>query len=77
MSQCRIDEICLNLSLVNILFSAFLQLTNALMDFVIESNSPFSIINQPSLQKLLELVSQRKIEIPSTKYFMERFEKPV
>lgn len=48
-----------------------LQLTNALIDFVVDSNLSFHTIHQPSLQSLLETLSRRKVEMPSTKYFME------
>lgn len=41
-----------------------------MVDFVVESNLPFNTIHQPSLQRLLELVSKRKIEMLATKFFM-------
>lgn len=50
-----------------------------MIDFVVESNISVNTIRQPSLQRLLELVSKRKVNMPTTKYFMQnlvcRYEK--
>lgn len=49
----------------------FLQLTKGLIEFVSEANLPVNVIRQPSLKKLLELISKRKISIPTTRFFMK------
>lgn len=38
---------------------------------MVDSNLSFHTIHQPSLKSLLETLSRRKVEMPSTKYFME------
>lgn len=44
------------------------------MDFIIDLNLPFSLVEAPSLRNLLMIVSRRKILLPTRKLFMKEME---
>lgn len=43
----------------------------ALLKFVFECNLPFSVVQQPSLSKLMNTVAGKSIALPSTTTFMK------
>lgn len=46
------------------------QISNKLLDFIIDTNSPYQIVNSSALHTLLETIGRPKIQLPSRPTFM-------
>lgn len=52
-------------------FFIYLQLTNALVNLVVEENLSYRIVDSNGLKNLLELVAKRRVQLPSRGLFMK------